>query len=50
MYRNFRTRDETVHNMESKIGTKVELVSKLCTRKLRLGSRKMNRLKEEKAI
>jgi hypothetical protein len=32
------------------IGTKVESILKLCARKLRLNSRKRNRLKEEKAI
>jgi hypothetical protein len=50
MYRNLRTRDEAVHNMESKVGTKVEPAPKLRARKLRLNSRKRNRLKEEKAI
>jgi hypothetical protein len=32
------------------VGTKVEPAPKLRTRKLRLSSRKRNRLKEEKAI
>jgi hypothetical protein len=50
IYRNFWTRNEAVHNMESMIGTKVESIPKLCARKLRLSSRKRNRLKEEKAI
>jgi hypothetical protein len=50
MYRNLRTRDEVVHNMESRIETKVELTPKLRVGKLRLNSRKRNRLKEEKAI
>jgi hypothetical protein len=50
MYRNLRTRNEVVRNMESMIGTKVESIPKLCARKLRLSSRKRNRLKEEKAI
>jgi hypothetical protein len=50
MYRNLRTRDEAVHNVESRVRTKVELVPKLRARKLRLYSRKKNRLKEEKAI
>jgi hypothetical protein len=50
MYRNLRTWNEVVHNMESMIGTKVESISKLCARKLRLSSRKRKRLKEEKAI
>jgi hypothetical protein len=50
MYMNLRTWNEAVHNMESMIGTKVESILKLCARKLRLGSRKRNRLKEEKAI
>jgi hypothetical protein len=50
MYRNLRTWNEVVHNMESMIGTKVESILKLCARKLWLSSRKRNRLKEEKAI
>jgi hypothetical protein len=50
MYKNLRTRVEAVHNMESRIGTKVELAPKLHARELRLSSRKRNRLKEEKAI
>jgi hypothetical protein len=50
MYRNLRTRNEAVHNMKSMIVTKVEPVPKLRARKLRLSSRKRNRLKEEKAI
>jgi hypothetical protein len=50
MYRNLRTWNEAVHNMESMIETKVESIPKLCARKLRLSSRKRNRLKEEKAI
>jgi hypothetical protein len=50
MYRNLRTRNEVVHNMKSMVGTKVESVSKLRTGKLRLSSRKRNRLKEEKPI
>jgi hypothetical protein len=50
MYRNLRTRDEAVHYMRSMVGTKVEPAMKLCARKLRLSSRKRNRLKEEKAI
>jgi hypothetical protein len=50
MYRNLQTRDEVVHNMESRVRTKVEPALKLCARKLRLNSRKRNRLKEEKAI
>jgi hypothetical protein len=50
MYRNLRTRNEAVHNMESMVGTKVEPAPKLHARKLRLSSRKRNRLKEEKAI
>jgi hypothetical protein len=36
MYRNLRTRDEAVHNIESGVGTKVEPALKLCARKLRL--------------
>jgi hypothetical protein len=50
MYRNLRTWNEAVHNMDSMIGTKVESIPKLCARKLRLSSKKRNRLKEEKAI
>jgi hypothetical protein len=50
MYRNLRTQDEAVHNMERRLGTKAEPAPKLCARELRLSSRKMNRLKEEKAI
>jgi hypothetical protein len=50
MYRNLQTRDEAVHNMKSMVGTKVEPAPKLCARKLRLGSRKRNRLKEEKVV
>jgi hypothetical protein len=50
MYKNLWTRDEVVHNMESRVGTKVELASKLRARELWLSSRKRNRLKEEKAI
>jgi hypothetical protein len=50
MYRTLWTWNEAVHNMESMIGMKVESIPKLCARKLRLNSRKRNRLKEEKAI
>jgi hypothetical protein len=50
MYRNLRTRDEVEHNVESKVGTKVEPATKLRAREFRLNSRKRNRLKEEKAI
>jgi hypothetical protein len=50
MSRNIRTWDEVVHDMESRVRTKVEPVLKLCTSKLRLNSRKRNRLKEEKTI
>jgi hypothetical protein len=50
MYRNLQTWNEVVHNMESMIEAKVESISQLCTRKLRLSNRKRNRLKEEKAI
>jgi hypothetical protein len=50
MYRNLQTRDEAIHNMESRVGTKVEPAPKLRARELRLSSRKRNRLKEEKAI
>jgi hypothetical protein len=50
MCRNLWTRDEVVHNMESRVRTKVEPVPKLCTKKLRLNDRKRNRLKEEKTI
>jgi hypothetical protein len=50
MCRNLQTWDEVVHNMESRVRTKVEPMPKLYTRKLRLNSRKRNRLKEEKTI
>jgi hypothetical protein len=50
MHRNFQTRNEDVHNMESMIGTKVDAVPKLRARELRLNGRKRNRLKGEKAI
>jgi hypothetical protein len=50
MNTNLWTRDEAVHNMESRVGTKVELAPKLRARKLRLSSRKRNQLKKEKAI
>jgi hypothetical protein len=50
MYRNLRTRNEAVYNMKSMVGTKVEPAPKLRARKLKLSSRKRNRLKEEKAI
>jgi hypothetical protein len=39
-----------VHNMKSMVGMKVEPAPKLRARKLRLSSRKRNRLKEEKAV
>jgi hypothetical protein len=50
MCRNLRTRDEAIHDMDSRVRTKAEPAPKLCTGELRLSSRKMNRLKEEKAI
>jgi hypothetical protein len=50
MYRKLRTQDEAVHNVESRVGTKVEPVTKLRERDLWLSRRKRNRLKEEKAI
>jgi hypothetical protein len=50
MYRNLWTRDEAEHNMEIRVGKKVEPAPKLRARELRLSSRKRNRLKEEKAI
>jgi hypothetical protein len=50
MYRNLQTRDEAIHNMESRVGMKVEPAPKLRTRELQLSSKKRNRLKEEKAI
>jgi hypothetical protein len=50
MYRNLRNQNEAVYNIKSMVETKVELASKLRARKLRLSSRKRNRLKEEKAI
>jgi hypothetical protein len=45
MYRNLRTRNVVVHNMESMIATKVDVVPKLRARELRLNGRKRNRLK-----
>jgi hypothetical protein len=50
MYRNLRTQNEVVHNMKRVVETKVEPALKLRATKLRLSSRKRNRLKEEKAI
>jgi hypothetical protein len=50
MYRNLRIQDEVVHNIKSRIETKVELAPKLRARELRLNSRKRNQLKEEKTI
>jgi hypothetical protein len=50
MYRNLQTRDEAIHNMESRVGMKVEPAPKLRARELQLSSKKRNRLKEEKAI
>jgi hypothetical protein len=50
MYRNLQARNEAVHNMKNMVGMKVEPATKLCAKKLRLNSRKRNRLKEEKAI
>jgi hypothetical protein len=50
MYKNLRTRNEVVHNMESMVGAKVEPATKLRARKLRFSRKKRNRLKEEKAI
>jgi hypothetical protein len=50
MYRNLQTRDEAVHNMEIRVGAKVEPASKLRARELRLSSRKRNQLKEENGI
>jgi hypothetical protein len=50
MYRNLWTQNEAVHNMKSMVGMKVEPASKLRARKLRISSRKRNRLKEEKTI
>jgi hypothetical protein len=38
MYRNLQTRDDVVHNMESRVGTKVELAPKLHARELQLNS------------
>ena len=32
MYKNLRTRDEAIHNMESRVGTKVEQAPKLRAR------------------
>jgi hypothetical protein len=42
MYSNLRTQDEVVHNMESRVRTKVEPAPKLRARELRL-----NKLKKE---
>jgi hypothetical protein len=50
MYRNLQTQDEAIHNMKSRVGTKVEPAPKQSARELRLNSRKRNRLKEEKVI
>jgi hypothetical protein len=47
MYRNLRTQNEDVHNMESMIGTKVDAVPQLRARELRLNGKKRNRLKGE---
>jgi hypothetical protein len=48
MYRNLRNWDGAVHNMKSMVGMKVELVPKLCARKLRLSSRKGTDLKRKR--
>jgi ribosomal protein L16/L10AE len=45
VYRNLRTRDEAIHNMESRVRTKAKLALKLRARELQLSSRKRNRLK-----
>jgi hypothetical protein len=50
MYKNFRTQDEAVHDMEIRLGVKVEPAPKPRARELRLSSRERNRLKKEKAI
>jgi hypothetical protein len=50
MNRYLRTRDEAAHNMESRVGTKVEPAPKLRARELRLSGGKRNRPKGEKAI
>jgi hypothetical protein len=42
MHRDLWTRNETVHNMESVIGTKIDAVPKLRARELRLNGRKRN--------
>jgi hypothetical protein len=44
------TRNETIHNMEGMVKTKVDAVPKLRARVLRLNGRKRNRLKGENAI
>jgi hypothetical protein len=46
--RNCRTQNEDVHNMKSMVGTKVEPVSKLRARKLRLSSKKGTDLKRKR--
>jgi hypothetical protein len=48
MYRNLRTRDEVVHNMESRVETKVEPALKLHARELRLNSRKGTDLRRKR--
>jgi hypothetical protein len=48
MYRNLWTRDEAVHNVQSRVGMKVEPVPKLRERELRLSSPVLRRLNEEK--
>jgi hypothetical protein len=50
MHWNLRIQNEDVHNMESMIGMKVDVVPKLHARELRLNGRNRNRLKGEKAI
>jgi hypothetical protein len=48
MYRNLRAWDEAVHNMESRVGTKVEPASKLRARELRLSSKKRTNLRRKR--
>jgi hypothetical protein len=48
MYRNLRTRDEAIHNMEIRVGTKVEQAPKLSARELRLGNKKGTDLRRKR--
>jgi hypothetical protein len=48
MNRYLRTQVKSIHDVKSRVRTKVEPVPKLCARKFQFNSRKRNRLKEEK--